>query len=362
MKTLTITLHSIDNCGSCLQAYALQQFLIQNGIDNEIIDYRPAYGRNNGRPVKHLIKKLVFGRAMKRRWEVFHGFVRNYLKMTDRTYYRYSELEQADLAADVFITGSDQVWNDSFPCGRDDAFYLKFVKKGKKISYAASVGRVLHSQEEISTLCGKLQEFDAISVREQSSADMLNKAGVYAQTVCDPVLLHDREFYETMLMPNELGDYILVYLIPKSELLNQVLAKIKAKYDCKVVYVGSFLNHCECDINLTDVGPKEFLNLIAHAKYIIAGSFHATVFSCIFHKEFVTLPYANNARMKEFLALVGLKERFVEHIDSIAVNIVAWENIDDRRKALQERSMKWIMEELGGGCSFNCGCHRKTDC
>ena len=347
MKTLTITLHSIDNCGSCLQAYALQQFLIQNGIDNEIIDYRPAYGRNNGRPVKHLIKKLVFGRAMKRHWEVFHGFVQNYLKMTGRTYYRYSELEQADLAADVFITGSDQVWNDSFPCGRDDAFYLKFVKEGKKISYAASVGHVLHSQEEISTLCGKLQEFDAISVREQSSADMLNKAGVCAQTVCDPVLLHDREFYETMLKPNELGDYILVYLIPKSELLNQVLAKIKAEYDCKVVYVGSFLNHCECDINLTDVGPKEFLNLIAHAKYIIAGSFHATVFSCIFHKEFVTLPYANNARMKEFLEQVGLRERFIETAGQSAVQEIEWERMESVIWEIREKSQRWIQKVIG---------------
>lgn len=346
MKTLTITLHSIDNCGSCLQAYALQQFLLQSGVENEIIDYRPAYGRNNGKPMKHFIKKIVFGSAMKKRMQVFDDFVRDYMKLTPKTYYKYSELQSAGLQADVFITGSDQVWNDSFPCGRDDAFYLKFVNKGRKISYAASVGRVLETKEDIENLRGRIQDFDAVSVREASSADMLSQNGVPTVHVCDPVLLHGKELYEPFIQQNGLEEYILVYLIPKSNLLDQVLKKVKEAYGCKVVYVGSFLNRCECDVNLTDVGSKEFVTLIANAKFIVAGSFHATVFSCIFHKEFVTLPYANNARMKEFLKLVGMEERFVEKAGDFSRQAADWTAVDAVIGEMRRASGEWIVSKI----------------
>lgn len=358
MNTKTITLHAIDNCGSCLQAYALQQFLLQHGVPNEIIDYRPPYSRNNGRPLRHQIKKLVFGKAMRRRSQVFDSFVRRYLRLTPETYTSGKALERAALPADVFIAGSDQIWNEAFPCGRDSAFYLSFVQKGRRVAYAPSTGGGHETgagapSADVAGLCDRIRLFDAVSVREKSAADALRAAGIAAEPVCDPVLLHERAFYETLLRPDAPEDYILVYLIPKSALLDAILERVRAQFQaqgrpCRVIYVGSFLNRCACDVNLTDAGPEEFVTLIAHAACVIAGSFHATVFSCLFHRPFVTLPYANNGRMKEFLEAAGLPEHFIETPAALLPPPPDWNRTDRKLRDMREASGAWLLEAVRG--------------
>lgn len=338
MKILTATLHAIDNCGSCLQAYALQQYLLQQGIENEIIDYRPPYFKNNGNTLKYFIKKIVFGRKIREREQIFEQFVVEYLKVTSEQYKTYEEVEKADLQADYFLTGSDQVWNDYFPCGRDPFYYLDFAKQGKKISYAASLGRV-PDERELQQLYNRVKDFDFISVREESSMLALHEKGLQVEQVCDPTLLWDKDFYDKIAVQKEIGDYILVYLTAKSELLDDVLEKLQEKYQCKIVYVGSFLNRCKCDVNYTNVGPREFLGLIAGAKFVVAGSFHATIFSCIYQKEFAVLPYKNNERMRDLLKKLKLEERYIENFDKIGESI-EWGKIGLERQSLREKSEK----------------------
>ena len=317
MKVLTLTLHYIDNCGSCLQAYALQQFLLSNGYDSELIDYRPQYLIDNGRPFKHFIKKIVFGRKMKERWKVFDEFLK-YYKLTDKTYTKYTALKKNPPKADAYIVGSDQVWNRSFPCGRDEAYYLDFVTDGYKLSYAASLGKDNTPIEELNAVESRIKDFDYVSVRENVSVKELQSVGCEDVTwVCDPVLLHTKAFYDDLAVSVEKDKYALVYLIPQSELLDKLIQYLRKEKGYKIVYVGSFLNRCDCDVNYTDVGPREFLGLIRDAEFVVAGSFHATVFSHIFQKNFVTLPYKNNARMMQFLELTHLPERYLQSEDKI---------------------------------------------
>ena len=143
MKTLTITLHDTDNCGSSLQAFALQHFLITHGIDNEIIDYVPSYTQNNGSPFKTFIRNIIFRKSYLQRSKKFQNFINKNLKLTKRKYKTYQELKNNPPQADIYITGSDQLWNNSYACGNDPAFYLGFVNKEntKKISYAVSIGK-----------------------------------------------------------------------------------------------------------------------------------------------------------------------------------------------------------------------------
>lgn len=317
MKVLTLTLHYIDNCGSCLQAYALQQFLMQHDYDTELIDYRPGYLINNGRPLKHFIKKIVFGKKMKKRWEVFDDFL-PYYKLTDRTYTKYSKLKKNPPQGDVYIVGSDQVWNRSFPCGRDEAYYLDFVSAGKKMSYAASMGKDATPLEELEAIKSRIEDFEFVSVREEISVKELHGVGCKdVSWVCDPVLLQPKTFYEKLAVHLEKEKYALIYLIPQSELLDQLIRYLKTKKGYKIVYVGSFLNRCDCDVNYTDIGPREFIGLIMDAELVVAGSFHATVFAHIFQKNFVTLPYQNNARMVQFLELTNLSERYLQSEEEI---------------------------------------------
>lgn len=346
MKILTTTLHAIDNCGSCLQAYALQQFLISLGHQNEIIDYRPDYARNNGKPFKNFVKKIVFYKQMKARWQVFDYFVKDYLILTPNQFHSYQDIKEADLQADLFVTGSDQVWNDYFPCGRDPVYYLSFTKQ-KKISYAASVGKSPITKEALDVLCEKIKDFHAISVRERSTPDELASRGIESAWVCDPTLLHKKETYEKIMVSKETGEYLLVYLTEKSEMLDAVIRAYREKKNVRVVYVGSFLNRCDCDVNYTDVGPREFLGLIANASMVIAGSYHALLFSCIFQKEFVILPYKNNARMEQFLEYIECNDRYILNAEmSAEIGAIDWDNINGKISQLVEQSKDWLNKNL----------------
>ena len=346
MKILTTTLHAIDNCGSCLQAYALQQHLLSLGHQNEIIDYRPDYARNNGNPLKNFIKSIVFHKQMKERWRVFDTFVKEHLILTSQTFSSYEEVKRSNLEADVFVTGSDQVWNDYFPCGRDPVYYLSFTDK-KKISYAASVGRSLTESAGLDTLCDKIRDFDAVSVREKNTPAELAKKGISATWVCDPTLLHKKDFYEKIMHSKETVEYLLVYLTEKSELLDEVIRKYREEKNGKVIYVGSFLNRCDCDVNYTDVGPREFVGLIANASMVIAGSYHALLFSCIFQKEFVILPYKNNARMEQFLDYIECKKRYLsDGVNENTLETIEWQMINDKIDELVDKSKDWLNNRL----------------
>ncbi len=321
MNTKTITIHALDNCGSGLQAYALQQFLINSGIDNEIIDYRPWYIYNNGRPLdwKFFVKRLLFWRKLKLRRKVYDAFIEKYLKVTSKVYKTHSELKKANLKADCFIAGSDQIWNSYFECGKDLAYYLSFVGNQRKVSYAASLGRTEFEPEKLEFMKKWVQAFNLVTVREGSAVSVLDSIGIKSERVCDPTFLLEAHQYREHKIEVYKGDYILVYLTEASELLDKALQILAAKYSAKIVYVGSFLNRCKCDVNLTDVGPWEFIGLIDNARFVIAGSFHASVFSCILNKSFAVLPYENNIRMEELLNSFNLKSRFIRKEEDLKI-------------------------------------------
>ena len=140
MKIKIITLHSLINPGSALQAFALQEYLSNNN-NVEIIDYRPAYTRYGVSRLKAFIRKILFFRLRRRQEKKFNTFMQKYMNLT-KTFFSYKSLKNANLQADLFIAGSDQLWNTDFPCGNDNAFYLDFAGNSKKISYSTSVGKL----------------------------------------------------------------------------------------------------------------------------------------------------------------------------------------------------------------------------
>ncbi|MDE5770084.1 MAG: polysaccharide pyruvyl transferase family protein [Ruminococcus sp.] len=341
MHTKTITIHALDNCGSGLQAYALQQYLLSKGIDNEIIDYRPWYIHNNGRPLdwKFFVKRVVFGKGIRQRRTIYDNFIKNFLKVTPKKYTSLKALKDDELKADCFIAGSDQIWNSYFECGKDLAYYLDFVGNQKKVSYAASLGRTRFDRKKMDFMKKYVGKFDMVTVREKSAIKVMESIGIPAVQVCDPTLLLDAEAYrknEVKLMD---GNYILVYLTQASDLLDKAIERLRKKYKAQVVYVGSFLNRCKCDVNLRNVGPWEFVGLIDNAKYVIAGSFHASVFSCLLKKSFSVLPYENNIRMKELLNRLDLQDRFINSEDDL--NIVDQEITPEKFDLIHKQIINW---------------------
>lgn len=325
MKTLTITLHDTDNCGSSLQAFALQHFLITHGIDNEIIDYVPSYTQNNGNPFKTFIRNIIFRKSYLQRRKKFQNFINKNLKLTKRKYKTYQELKNNPPQADIYITGSDQLWNNSYACGKDPAFYLGFVNKEdtKKISYAVSIGKGNVNENDLKLIKEYGNDFKWISLREKINVEDVEKVvnKIPIVHVCDPVLLNDAKEYDKIKKYRIIEDkYILVYVaqaIDKLE-LNRIVKEIAKKDELKIVFIGTYRSKCNCDFHIIDMDPGDFLSLIYNAEYIISNSFHATMFSLIYNKQFiVVIPKENGNRIGEILELTNLQNHVFGKFDKI---------------------------------------------
>lgn len=334
MNIKIITLHSLYNPGSNLQAFALQKYLSK---DNEvqIIDYRPAYTRYGNSLLRSLIRKLLFFRSRMRETKKIHDFMKKYMNLT-KTYYTYESLSKDNLKADLFVVGSDQLWNTDFPCGNDNAFYLDFIKNTKKITYSTSVGKKIIDKKNLEKIRKFKDDFLSIAVREKdTSVQLTKKLGKKISWVCDPVFLLEASVYDAMINQKSRFDrpYVLVYLIQKNQLLDELVKYFRSKGLLIVMGGGYNKNRCLCDVHIKDMGPLDFLNLIKYAKIVVSASFHATAFCHIFHKEFLTiLPQKNGERIVSLLEQTELTNRIL--IDSVNYDNIEkkidWENVDKK--------------------------------
>ena len=353
MKTVTITLHDTDNCGSSLQAFSLQKFLLSQGIENEIIDYVPKYVKNNGAGIRSFIRRLIFYRESKARDKKFKQFVTDYLKLTEKKYQNLHQLRKNPPIADYYITGSDQLWNSMYKCGRDPAFYLDFVEEGKKLAYAVSLGREIIPQDNIEIVKQYAQSFQWISVREKSSVDQIQMIlqGKEIKYVCDPVLLNTVDVYKEIQTSRLIEEpYILIYMaqIPDTAFMNSFIKNVQEKVVGKVVLIGSYRNRCCCDIHKRDVAPADFLSLIANAQYVISNSFHATMFSLIYEKQFATvLPEGNGTRIKEILNYIGLEQHAISKRTNILPWITDYSEIRKKMELFRTQSQQLLLQEIG---------------
>lgn len=333
MKIKTITCHDVYNTGAGLQAYALQTYLSSLGHDVEIINYKPDYLSNHyllwgvGNPAydKPLLREAynlvkLPGRLKarySRRKKCFDAFKVKYLCTTLKRYASNDELKEDLPEADIYLCGSDQIWNPLFPNGRDPAFFLDFVPENKvKASYAASF-----SVESIpETIAGEMKkwltDFNFISAREHSGLHLLEGMGITdAVVTLDPVfLLSDSQWTE--IAPLRLGrkQYILVYDFDGCEELHKAAKYLKEKHGWEIY---SVLSCAYADQSFKNGGPLEFLSLIKNAEYVLSNSFHASAFSLIFKRQFLVFPRkeALNTRMSDLMDLFGLEKQMVNRFD-----------------------------------------------
>lgn len=146
MKVSLITILDNTNFGTYLQALALSKTIEKLGLDVEIVDYiRPRMSRIGSmswtrNPWKKLLKWLNYPAIEKLR-DADHDFLKRFVALSPVTYSNYKQLKNNPPVADIYVTGSDQVWNSIYNQGIDKAFYLDFAdKKAKRVSYAASIG------------------------------------------------------------------------------------------------------------------------------------------------------------------------------------------------------------------------------
>ena len=325
-----ITIHSIPNFGSVFQAYATCQFLKELGYEDvELIDYRPPYFRR--RSLKSFIGLLLNLKHYYTRTRKFESFIQSYLPLSSKTYHSEIELKEAHFVTDVLIAGGDQLWNPYHDSGLDDAYKLTFFE-GKKISYATSLGQTDLSREFLVDLKDKIKDFSAIGVREPSSVPILELQGLKAKACVDPVFLLKSDVYMKFIKPVKEDNYLLVYLVTPSKLLDSVIDYLSSKYSLKVVLCSGFSKKCRCDVFLKDLGPDEILSYIKNASIVLSSSFHATSFSLIFEKQFyVILPGTHtNARIVDLLENRDLLNRIVydnSNLDDALQNTIDYSSL-----------------------------------
>lgn len=317
MRIRIITIHGIPNFGSVFQSYALCKYLKEAGYDDtELIDYNPDYF--NKKTLRSRLGQILNYGSYKRRTKKFRGFIEKNLPLTEQKFTTINELRNVEMSADIYIAGGDQLWNIYHDSGNDDAYKLIWAT-GKKISYATSLGQTDFSREQIKELVEKIKDFSAISVRESSSVGMLQSSGLSAVQCVDPVFLLRASDYESFIVPIKHERYILVYLVNPSKLLDECIDYLRKKYNLKVILCSGLSKKCKCDVFLKDLGPDEVLSYIKNADIVLSSSFHATVFSIIFKKQFFTIlpDQHTNERILDILTIFGLKNRIITNASDL---------------------------------------------
>ena len=366
-KIGTVTFHASHNYGAVLQAYALQQFLISLGYDDKIINLRTETLKETSRVLtkrrslkfflKNMYTLLFIYRDRKEKYNKFLEFISQNLVTTAEVGDEEAFKKEAE-NFDCVIAGSDQIWNVGV-YGLNDMYFLKGVDC-KKIAYAVSTGKNMTSDmfsDEQKTL---IKRFDEISVRDSATADMIKDVTGKKDVpvVLDPTLLFDKNFYESnfsdSLKERIIKErYIYLYTLDNDKELIDVAKKLSEKTGLKIYISHISGTHYMFGLKKALAsGPKEFLNHIKFAEYVITSSYHGTLFSIIFGKQFWSYKASSDNRRKEVLNFLELTDRDIS-MDNCDVNFDKTITEDRYTKAseilkeLKEKSKEYLVNALG---------------
>ncbi len=352
MKVGILTFHSALNYGAILQAYALQETLKNKKVDVEIINYSPStiekhYTKFDGKKSIHkvvlknlrtIISRSLQYNLLRARKLAFQDFVNKNVNMSKITYSTKNLLQKNIHKYDVVITGSDQVWNPKYAKDSMDVYFLAFENSNvKKVSYAASIGNADFNVEDRKNINYWLDDFSDISVRERKGYDQISKLVNKDISInVDPTLLLSSKQWlnvaDNSNSPIPSKEYILVYGLEQNSDLIEIVNKLSEITKLKVVHFGKRSTYNNELLKMYTQGPSSFIQAFNNAEYVITNSFHGTVFSVIFKKQFINIPHKdNNSRMDELLTYLNLKDRVVDDIVNIdrIFNEINYEEIDN---------------------------------
>lgn len=334
MKVAVITRHAITNYGSLLQALATQTVVEKMGHCCEIIDYirddeyysqhektilkrKPEWNNNLiKRTLYLLLRQLESVLAGKR----FEKAQRKYLKLTER-YHTLEQLSNNIPSADVYMTGSDQVWGPTENGSYDSSYCLSFTKDtDKRIAYAASFGHTEMTAELKQYYRKWLSRYEYIAVREDSAVAMIKEFGMDAYQVVDPTLLLDASFWNNYLSPIKIENYVLVYQLHNDEKLGRYAKRVADEMNLPLIRISASFHQITREgkfVWCPEVG--QFLSYIKNATCMITDSFHGTAFAINFNTPFVEVLPNNNTgtRNMSILRMTGLSQRILRDEEDI---------------------------------------------
>ena len=319
---LTIT-NSGMNFGNRLQNYALQEALKKCGADVKTI--RSAKSVHDSLLLSKT-RRIIKGVAKNsKRRQIYTDFENRYIEYDSLI--RYENVNEAEFADryDAFVAGSDQIWNPNFHFNSDFEF-ASFAPKKKRYSYAASIGVSGITEEQKPEFINNLKGMQKISVREKDSVNLVERlTGIRPEVHIDPTMLLESDEYRKIEekpdydMPDK---YLFMYFLGNiSEEYRQKIERIAAEKNLKIVKFTETEGE-----PFYNIGPQHFLYLIDHADYICTDSFHGTVFSMLFNKEFVIFTRQDkdvpmNSRIETLVDIFGIEDRLVGNNNYISGNM-----------------------------------------
>lgn len=363
MKIAILTYHRATNYGAVLQAYALQRKIYQYMSQSDecrIINYQCA-------PVEAMRKSIHYNKRFVKdivRFPFVFLDDAKCVKRFDQFLIKNMILDEdcEDLCGlnnryDIFITGSDQVWNYDV-CRDDETYFLNFVTDDKKKrSYAASLGAQRLFERDKDRILHNLKGFPKISVREKTGIDELKEIISDVRIDIDPTLLIEQDDWNKLIeISNNDGDYILIYCVAPPKGLLEMAKKLQVLTGYKVIYLTNQLSKkikYRSFIYVSGIGPQDFLYYVKNAKYVLTTSFHGTVFSLIFHKLFYAeLDSLNghNDRIDNLLKRAKA-EIFADQtclFEEDKKNMIDWEKIDIEIRHMKSESERYLKGVVSG--------------
>lgn len=364
MKKIGVFTFFQTNYGAVLQAFALQKYLQeQPETEVEIIDFTtPAHledhkifqkqkGTNLLSIIAYYLFTLLRYRQLKRRVSRTWDFKKQYFHFT-RRYSSMKDVIENHPKEDIYITGSDQVFNPN--AKYVPVYYLDFDKgNGKKVAYAPSFGISEFSEDITAKIEGYIKDFDYLSCREPAGAEYLKSiTGYNVPVVVDPVLLHGAEEWSKIaISPSYKKDYIFIYDLNGAENLVKIAKNIQKHTHLPIVCLTrNRMKKYTVDKQIYDAGPAEFIGWIEKASFVVTDSFHGTVFSLIFGREFFTFIALEktSARIKNILSQVGFEDRIVTKDELKTFNYLSFDKIKnaDILSYLSQNSKDYIQSFL----------------
>ena len=358
------------NFGTSLQSFALHRKLQNLGYSVTFL---------SGCPKKFTIKnkiKYVLGligvdlSSIKRKIKVekltskqkkLQRFIQNNYNLAEAINSK-RQLDRIVDRTDVFVTGSDQIWNTVY-CF-NPFYFLDFAKDKKRIAYASSMGISDFPNEHKQAVKSLLSKFQHIGVREQTAAkaisSLLERNDI--RQVLDPTfLLYKKDWFaiseKADIEIDIQNKYIFCYLIGNNSWYKEQLQDVVASTGIKKVIVVPAVENKDFSVEGAIIydaaGPLEFIKLIKEAAFVCTDSFHATALSLNMEVPFVEFMRfsddskgSQNSRLYDILERYNLTYRIYNKTDKRWADDIVYSAVSNQIKNDRKASLDFLVESI----------------
>lgn len=363
-KVGLLTMPILDNYGGIIQIAALYHIIESNGYQPVLIDKR--YNQSD---IKTFIKNVLannpfyklydYNNTVRRRIRLskISDFISDYFVNASKPLYNERSLKAFVRDIDTVIVGSDQVWRYKYVKENYKHYFLSFVDDHKiKISYAASFGVDFWEGDNLSieNIRILLKRFKTVGVREDNGVEICKNTFdfVSAEHVLDPTLLPNVAFYNSIINKENINKEISLfnYVLDRSEPKQNLVKKIAEVRSLTIDEIG--LND-KLKNDVYKPSLSEWLYHFKNSDFVVTDSFHGTVFSIIFNKQFIAIgnKTRGTARFESLLKIFGLESRLVKEdqvddVDNILLQVINYTEVNKVLEQERSKSLNFLLNSL----------------